>query len=587
MFIITNMKKSDTPINITTKCNLNCIFCSRPGENFGDSKEKIPKMIKSQKNTIALEGGEPTICPELFKWISLAKDGGTREIILVTNGILLYNLDYCRKLIDSGITLFNINLPTHDEKLHDSLTGIKGALKAKLQAIKNLISLGQGAKTRLTFVITSKNYKTLLDYMKFVKKNFPEIFYIALNFIKISGKVEKRKDLVPCLRDIAPYLEEALDYCQKNNIRILSDGLPLCYLKGYEDRAIDSYKIVHKNPTFLWEKRKPAGCAECSVSMFCSGVRKDYLRLFGDKDIRPFSEQEQRKALDKILKKSSDFLLLPIIEKCNLNCLFCSAKGRSEKTDLISVQSLLSQARKGLIISGGEPTLSEDLFEIIKEAKNKDLFVELQTNGVNLYYRDLAKQLVEAGVDLFNINLPSHKDSVHDKLTQTNGMLPLKIAGLKNLTALKANVRLTHIINALNYKKLGEFVDFVSNNFSEIKYIQFSFLKIMGAVRSHPETIIPYQTASPYLLNALRKCEQNKISFVIDHIPACYLGDYKKNHIDCLKADAQKNNGDSSYSLLEKVKLKVCQKCSFSSKCYGVRKDYLEFFGKDAKVKPF
>jgi hypothetical protein len=109
----------------------------------------------------------------------------------------------------------------------------------------------------------------------------------------------------------------------------------------------------------------------------------------------------------------------------------------------------------------------------------------------------------------------------------------------------------------------------------------------MGAVMSHPETIIPYQKASPYLLNALRKCKQNKISFVIDHIPACYLGNYKKYHIDCLKADAQKNNGDSSYSLLEKVKLKACQKCSFSSKCYGVRKDYLEFFGKDAKVKPF
>ncbi|MFA6285191.1 MAG: radical SAM protein, partial [Parcubacteria group bacterium] len=269
------MKETDTPINITTKCNLKCIFCARPGGNFEDSKEEIIKIINDQKNTIAFEGGEPTLCPDLLEWISLAKKGGTREIILVTNGILLYNLEYCRKLVEKGITLFNINLPTHIEKLHDSLTGVKGALKPKLQAIRNLISLEQGAKTRLTFVITSKNYKTLPEYVKFVKKNFPEIFYIALNFIKITGRVEKRKDLVPRLRDIAPYLEKTLEYCRKNKIRILSDGLPLCYLKGYEDRAIDVYKIVHKNPTFLWEKAKSARCGKCAVNMLCSGARKD------------------------------------------------------------------------------------------------------------------------------------------------------------------------------------------------------------------------------------------------------------------------------------------------------------------------
>lgn len=581
------MKATDTPINITTKCNLNCIFCSRPGTDFGDPKEEIPKIISGQKDTIAFEGGEPTLCQDLFELISLAKKGGTREIILVTNGILLYNLDYCRKLVERGITLFNINLPTHVEKLHDSLTGVKGALKPKLQAIRNLIFLDQGAKTRLTFVITSKNYKTLPEYVKFVKKNFPEIFYIALNFIKISGKVEKRKDLVPRLKDIAPFLEKTLEYCQKNKIRILSDGLPLCYLKGYEDCAIDVYKVVHGNPTFLWEKMKPGKCGKCAVNIFCSGVRKDYLDLFGDKEVRPFCEKDRIRVTDRILKKSSDLLLLTINEKCNLNCLFCSAKGRKKNTGLASPQALLNQARKGLIITGGEPTLSKDLFEVIKEAKKRLLFVELQTNGTNLCYRNLVKQLVGEGVDLFNINLPSHENSVHDKLTQTKGMLPLKITGLKNLMALEAEIRLTHIVNALNYKKLGDYVDFVRCNFSQIKYIQFSFLKIMGAVRNHPEIIVSYQQASPYLLKALKKCKQNKIDFIVDHIPACFLGDYKEHHIDYRKTDVQNKDGDPSFSSSEKLKLEACRGCSFEGRCYGVRKDYLDYFGKDIKVKPF
>ncbi|MFA6285192.1 MAG: radical SAM protein, partial [Parcubacteria group bacterium] len=308
--------------------------------------------------------------------------------------------------------------------------------------------------------------------------------------------------------------------------------------------------------------------------------------LYGDKDIRPFQEKEKMRVMDRALKKSSDFLMLTINEVCNLNCLFCSAKGRKKDTDLASAQSLLNQARKGLIISGGEPTLSKDLFETIEEAKKRGLTVELQTNGTNLYYDNLTEQLVRAGVDLFNVNFPSHKNSVHDRLTQTKGMLPLKIAGLKNLRSLKAKIRLTHIINGLNYRELEGFVDFVSKNFPDIKYIQFSFLKIMGAARKHPEIIISYERSSPFLLKALKKCIQNKINFIVDHIPACYLGSYKQYHIDYQKTDELNNNSDSSYSTFEKIKLEACQRCSFESRCYGVRKDYLEYFGKKTIVKP-
>jgi MoaA/NifB/PqqE/SkfB family radical SAM enzyme len=276
-------------------------------------------------------------------------------------------------------------------------------------------------------------------------------------------------------------------------------------------------------------------------------------------------------------------MILPITEKCNQNCLFCSAKGRKEQLGKKFFQQTINKTEDSLVISGGEPTLSPDLFWVIKKAKKKNLFVELQTNGINLYNKDLAIKLAKSGVDLFNINFPSHLSSINDKITQTKGLFDKKIKGIKNLQKQKANLRLTCIINSLNYKNLADYVFFVKQNFPKIKYIQFSFIKIIGAAKKNPQILINCQKVQPYLLKAFKKCQELKIDFIVDHIPLCYLGNYKEHHIDYQKI---KKGEKPEFSLKEKVKMKECFNCSLNSYCFGVRKDYLKFFGLKTKVKP-
>ena len=275
--------------------------------------------------------------------------------------------------------------------------------------------------------------------------------------------------------------------------------------------------------------------------------------------------------------------ILPITNKCNQNCLFCSAEGRRNPLGRQFFQKIINKAESSLIISGGEPTLSPNLFWVIQSAKKRGLFVELQTNGINLFYKDLAIKLVKSGVDLFNLNFPSHLPSVNDKITQTQGLFDKKVRGIKNIQKQKANFRLTCIINSLNYKNLADYVVFVKQNFPQIKYIQFSFIKIMGAAEKNPRILISYEIAQPYLLRAFHKCQELKINFTVDHIPPCYLRDFLKHHIDYQKI----SRGEKpKYSLREKVKMKECAYCSLNPYCCGVRKDYLKFFGQKTKVKP-
>lgn len=276
-------------------------------------------------------------------------------------------------------------------------------------------------------------------------------------------------------------------------------------------------------------------------------------------------------------------MILPITNQCNQNCLFCSAEGRNDQIGRKVFQRAINQTKDSLIISGGEPTLSPDLFWVIKEAKKKNLFVELQTNGITLFYKNLAVRLAKAGIDLFNINFSSHIPLINDQITQTKDLLEKKIEGIKNLQRLKTNVRLTCIVNSLNCKGLENYVVFVKRSFPNIKYIQFSFIKIMGQAKKNHQILINYEKAQPSLLRVFNKCRQLNIDFVVDHIPPCYLGDYRKHHIDYQKI----SHGEKpKYSLQEKVKLKECHCCNWFSFCYGVRKDYLEFFGRKTKVKP-
>lgn len=279
----------ETPINIIYKCNQRCIFCSRGDlSRFNEANEAdIRKMILAQKDTISFEGGEPTLHPKLVEFIRLAKSNGTRDIILATNGVVLFYKKFCVDILEAGTNVVNIAMPTHLDDLNDTLTGTKGFLKLRLRGIQNLMDLGYGKNTRLTFVVNSLNYKTMPAYTSFIIQNFPDIFYIEFNMIKVMGWVTKNTSLVPKLSDIAPYLNESMRLCAQYRIRCIIDGFPLCYIPGFEDISIDAFKMLKKRYTFLDEKGKTPKCQGCTLGNICAGPRVDYIQLYGDNEIYP------------------------------------------------------------------------------------------------------------------------------------------------------------------------------------------------------------------------------------------------------------------------------------------------------------
>ena len=105
--------------------------------------------------------------------------------------------------------------------------------------------------------------------------------------IKVLGHVKKRTWLVPRLTDIRPELIKAFKIFDKNGVKFLTDGFPLCLTAGYEDRAIDTFKFAHvKNALYLGEKEHCAACAKCALKDICPGLRTDYLELYGSAELK-------------------------------------------------------------------------------------------------------------------------------------------------------------------------------------------------------------------------------------------------------------------------------------------------------------
>jgi MoaA/NifB/PqqE/SkfB family radical SAM enzyme len=281
------MKKNEPIICLTALCGQKCLYCSRANEDPTDSPGRIRRLIRTFKDSICVEGGEPVMAADLLKWVRYAKAQGTRDIILVTNGFNLDKADLVRSLLDAGVTMFNVQLPAHNARLFDLVTQTKGNFKSRLAAIKNLMAVAGPSRVRLTHVVNSVTCRFLPQYAKFLADNFGGILYVELNMVKVLGSVEKRTWLLPRFGALKPKLLKAFSVLDGRGVPFLTDGFPLCVIAGYEDRSIDTFKLAHRSGAlYLGEKTLGGECAKCSLKRICPGIRSDYAKLFGTGELK-------------------------------------------------------------------------------------------------------------------------------------------------------------------------------------------------------------------------------------------------------------------------------------------------------------
>ncbi len=86
-----------------------------------------------------------------------------------------------------------------------------------------------------------------------------------------------------------------------------------------------------------------------------------------------------------------------------------------------------------IVFTGGEPTLRDDLVDLVAYAQEKGLVTGLNTNGRRLANNAFVKSLVEAGLDHVQITIESHSAAVHDEMVRAPGAWQDTLEGLRNV----------------------------------------------------------------------------------------------------------------------------------------------------------
>jgi MoaA/NifB/PqqE/SkfB family radical SAM enzyme len=82
--------------------------------------------------------------------------------------------------------------------------------------------------------------------------------------------------------------------------------------------------------------------------------------------------------------------------------------------------------------TGGEPTLRDDLVELVRYGEEQGLVTGLLTDGRRLREQEYLDELLMAGLDHLQITLASHRPAVHDEIVGQDGAWQEVDAGLRN-----------------------------------------------------------------------------------------------------------------------------------------------------------
>jgi tungsten cofactor oxidoreducase radical SAM maturase len=198
--IDTHSHPEELMMELTTKCNYDCIYCFRRrliNEKLGDMDYKLALKVIDEASSIGVKKisfsgwGEPLIHPRVLDILSYAKKKGL-TILLNTNGYFLQ--DYPDKLYNIGLDELVVSMDSPYPETYQ-LIRIGGDLARLVKALlrlKNYKIRDESEKPRLSiqFTINKYNYKNILPMVKLAKELGASTIVVS-NIIPITRELEK------------------------------------------------------------------------------------------------------------------------------------------------------------------------------------------------------------------------------------------------------------------------------------------------------------------------------------------------------------------------------------------------------------
>lgn len=258
-------------VRLTFDCNNGCTFCLDSNTHSGEQrsvdevKQQILEGRKKGATRLILSGGEPTIHPHFHDFVRLGRLAGYRKVQTVTNGRLFAYPAFLKRALDWGLNEITFSLHGPNPKIHDALVGVPGAFEQETAALKAALADGRPV-VNVDVVINKGNVKQLPEMLElFLSWGVRE--FDLLQVVPFGRAfTEGRESLFYDLKELRPYLLQALEVSRRPDVHLWVNRFPPQHLEGFEHLIQDPYKL---NDEVRGRKEEFAGLLETGLDLDC------------------------------------------------------------------------------------------------------------------------------------------------------------------------------------------------------------------------------------------------------------------------------------------------------------------------------
>ena len=167
-----------------------------------------------------------------------------------------------------------------------------------------------------------------------------------------------------------------------------------------------------------------------------------------------------------LLANKLNMIAWEVTRSCNLNCVHCRAAANcgpypgelSTQKCFQLIDEIAAMSSPVIILTGGEPLLRPDIFEIASYGTKKGLRMVMATNGT-LVNATTAKKMIYSGIKRVSISIDGRDAASHDLFRQEKGAFACAMAGIEALKEAGMEFQINTTITTANLSQIKDILE--------------------------------------------------------------------------------------------------------------------------------
>lgn len=328
---------------VELRCNSYCVFCGQrevdeplirtrrrlglsiPETSYGETRGRYTlgtavaalRGAREQGFTeLSLQGGEPTIWPDLARLIGEARGMGFVFIGVVTNGRKLADRAFAEALLRAGLDGISASLLGPDAETHDAIAAAPGSFDALIKGLRSASAIARDLTRPVTInanvITTAKSVDRLSEQVRLLASCGVQSAGVHLvRFNGLAADPLVREPLRFDIRRITGALRDGMAEAARLGMTLHAVDVPMCL---HPRLAADELALLHRRrgvrehhfqaAAFEYDVDpdrphvRPEACDGCLLDVACRRVPIEYLPSRPADALRPLTPESVGAALD-------------------------------------------------------------------------------------------------------------------------------------------------------------------------------------------------------------------------------------------------------------------------------------------------